>query len=122
MSGYIPPGVVETTDSVNGFGATTAPGAGATIVAAITPGAGQWLVQISCGASAGTPVAADVGNMQLKKTAGTLVNLPNPINGVAPMPPIKVTLAAADTLSIVAIAAATAGVVYEALITATKLA
>jgi hypothetical protein len=122
MSFYVPPGVVESADSVNGFGATTAPGAGGDVVAAFTPGVGTWLIQISLGASAGTPGAADVGNMKLMKNAATVCVLANPINRIAPMPPVRLTLLATDTIGIKAVVVATAGVVYEALLTATKLA
>ena len=97
------------------------PLSGGTIVSAINPGAGTWRVEVTCGTTAGSPVLADVANMQLNKNAGAVATLGNPVSGFAPMPAIKVTLAAADTLSIVAIGAATASVIYAAMLTATKV-
>jgi hypothetical protein len=108
----------DTVDSVVGFGAVTAPGAGGAIVANLTPAAGTYLVR---GTGAGSPVAADVGNMQLNKNGSLFAKLGNPIANVAPMPPIRITLNGTDTIGVVAIAAATAGVVYTATLSLQRL-
>lgn len=110
----------ETQDSSQNAGAASAPGAGGTVVAAITPGAGTFVVRVTCGTTGGTPVIGDIANMQLNKNAGAFAKLGNPINTVAPMPPLRVTLVAGDTLSIVAIGAATASVIYHAMLTAQR--
>jgi hypothetical protein len=103
-------------DSAQIGGSATAPTAGTNISGTLTPGAGTWLLYVSVGVGGGSPVAADVGNFQLMKNAAVLTKLPSGIGTVQPTPfgPIRVTLAAADTVSVQAVGNGTASVGYTA--------
>lgn len=113
-------------DTTNGnAGIVAAPGAGAA-VASITPGAGTYEVQVITAFSLGIPAAADGTNMRLQRSATGPLNLTTfftppvlsvPTNHRVP----RVTLAAAETLTVNAIAAATAGVSYAAEIIAQRV-
>lgn len=119
---FIVPGLQDLSDSLQAGGAVTAPGAGAAIATVAAPPAGTYLVTVSAGTGAGTPVAADVGNMQLKKGATVVALLAHPISTTAPMPPVRVTLDGSTALTVNAVGVATAGVVYVATIVAVRVA
>lgn len=109
--------------SQSAYGSVTAPGAGATI-ATLTPGAGTWEVTVAThlvGASA----AVDASNMALSAPGfgpDTLI-----VDNSSPSVPFEngpyiVNLAAAQALTVTAIAAGTAGVAYQAQIIASQVA
>jgi hypothetical protein len=98
-----------------------APGSGAT-VATVTPGtAGLWEISGTVSISGTTVAAAETNNVRLKQSAATvLANIPIGVNGTtgapgaAPFGPVTLSLSAADTVSVVAVAAATASSIYGA--------
>lgn len=108
-----------------GIGTVAAPGAGA-VIATHQPPAGNagelHEVEITAWLAAGTPAAADLNNMAFKFGGGTITAIPviNALNV-----PVKTklywTAAAATPMAVIAVGAATAGVTYAALITATKI-
>ena len=105
-----------------------APGAGAT-VATITPGtAGLWEITGSVSISGTTAAAADSNNFKLVQTSTTKIgNIPYEVpstgggSGTVPIPAVVLQLAAADTVSIQAVGAATAGSVYAAALVARRV-
>lgn len=108
-----------------GIGAVSAPGAGATIATHTPPvgNAGELHeIEITAWLASGTPAAADLNNMAFKFGGGTITSIPvaQAINV-----PIKTkfywTAAAGTAISVIAVAAATAGVTYAAFISATKI-
>ena len=108
-------------DSSVGAGNATAPLANGVIVAAFIPGvAGVYEIFVTAGTGV-AGAAADVGNMQLNKTGVAYLRLANPANGSVTLGPFRLTLGVADTLSVVAIGAGTAAVVYTASVTATRI-
>lgn len=95
-------------------GSVVAPGAGATIVSLTGLAAGQYTVNWNVGLQ-GAAAAADANNFQFRSGSGLNVASVNPgVAGDYPQVPIEVTVGAADTMSIVAIGAGTAGVTYSA--------
>ena len=110
--------------SQSAVGHTTAPAAGAAICTLTTPGAGTYLIEVSNGFQGGSPTAAaDCSNFQLQVGATVIGPLaPVPIAGTqfaVGQVFYNVTVPAATSVTINAIGAGTAGVVYAAGITAT---
>lgn len=104
-------------DTLSAGANVTAPAAGANVVNLAAPPAGSYEVRIAAAVGAGA-VAADNGNVQLKKGAAVvLTNLPT--TG-AEQALERVTLDGATALTLVAVGAATAGVVYTGRISATR--
>lgn len=109
--------------TVQASGSVATPAAGAAI-ATVTPGvAGLWEVQIWWSLS-GTLVVGDANNLQLRQTAAVRLS-PLPIPATANLfpPPVTVvlSLSAVDTVSVNAIAAASASAVYNAVIVARQV-
>jgi hypothetical protein len=101
-------------------GSVSAPGAGATI-ATVTPGvAGLYEITGTVAISGTTAAAADANNMRLRQNSTSLLaNIPIGLAttgnlGAVPFGPVLAQLAAADTVNVVAVGAATAGSVYGA--------
>lgn len=100
-----------------------APGAGAT-VATVTPGtAGLWEVYGTISVAGTTVGTADSANMRLRQTATTvLANIPLTVQATtgtdesAVYGPVILNLSAVDTVNIIAVGAATAGSIYQAMI------
>lgn len=115
----------DTTVTAQVASVAAAPGAGA-VVATVTPGiAGIWEVSGTVSVSGTTVATADSNNMQLRQAAAAkLTNIPNAVNGTsgapgaAPFGPVLLNLSAADTVSVVAVGAATASSIYAAQIVA----
>jgi hypothetical protein len=110
-------------ESLSAAGVATAPGAngiltGATIT---TPPQGTYLVRANCFYVAGTPAAADDNNIQIREGSTLIarVAMPRAINvmGVAQA---YVTVDGATSITLNAIGAATAGVVYSGVIIAER--
>jgi hypothetical protein len=97
-------------------GSAVAPAAGATI-ASITGVSGgsfdvKWTVELT-----GAAAAADLNNFVLTNNAGNILASVNPAAaGTYPQQPAEATMAFADTVSVKAIGAGTAGVTYTATI------
>jgi hypothetical protein len=108
-------------DSIVYFGTATAPGAGGDILAASTPGvAGTY--QVVCTVSVGKDgIEADVGNIEFMKQAALFLKLANPAPGMAQFS-WRMTITAANTIGVKAIAAATAATVYCATVVMTQVA
>lgn len=107
--------------SVNGSGNATAPGADGTIASTPVLNPGTYIISWSVGL-AGAAAAADANNFVLEQDTGpvTIVGSVNPgTAGQWQQLPVTVTLTAASTISVEAIGAGTAGVVYSAQIVAT---
>lgn len=106
-------------DSLNAGANVTAPGAGAAIATLAAPPKGVYEVRVAAKTGAGT-VAADDGNVQLKAGATVLVGAV-PTSGQEIVLD-RVTLDGATALTLNAVGAATAAVVYTGRITATRVA
>ncbi len=108
-----------------GIGAVTAPAAGATI-ATHTPPPGNngelHEIEIYTWLSAGAPAAGETNNVQFKFGAGAITDLPMipTLNQVMRFK-FYWTAATGTAISVIAKAAGTAGVTYNAFITATKI-
>lgn len=104
-------------DSVQAAGKVTAPGAGAAICTLAAPPAGVYAIEVDLVVSANT----DVNNMKMQKQA---VDLFNPIlagNLNVSQHNYRITLNGSQNLTINAVIAGTAGVVYQAQIIATRV-
>lgn len=105
-------------DSLTAAGQATAPAANAAIVTlAVT--AGVWDVAVMAALPLGNPVAADVANMIFKNNGVAVGNGLFCDGGTTWLK--RVTVAGAQNFTVNAIAAGTAGVVYLASITATRI-
>ena len=107
-------------DTLYGSGSATAPGAGATIATLAAPPAGVYMLRVTLGQGpAATIAAADCGNWKLTKSgasfiaAGLASNCEVVVN--------RITLDGSTTITVAALGAATAGVVYTASIKATRI-
>lgn len=117
------PVAVGISDSVAQAGVATAPTAGTAIVAAFDPTGGvgaEYEIRVTVGTGVAA-AAADVGNMQLNKSGSAYVRLANPANGSVTLGPFRTFIPATNTLSVTAIANATAAVVYTATIIVTRV-
>lgn len=108
-----------------GIGTVSAPGVGATIATHQPPAgnAGELHeIEITAWLSSGTPAAADLNNMAFKFGGTTISAIPvvNALN-VPTKSKFYFNAAAGTPFSVIAVAAATAGVGYSAFITATKI-
>lgn len=112
------PGTQTGADTLSTGATVIAPGVGVAVATLAAPAAGVYEVRVSAQTGAGA-VAADNGNMQLKKGAAALVAA-LPTGGQEQMVD-RVTLDGATALTVNAIAAATAGVPYTARISATRV-
>lgn len=102
-------------------GSVVAPAAGATIVTLTGIPAGTYTVEIVTSLQ-GAAAAGDANNFKLTPSTGNAVVLPNPgAAGNFPQEEIQVTLGAAGTLTITAVAIGTAGVTYSATISITPI-
>jgi len=118
------PEIVETSegfvDTLFGQGSVSAPGAGATIATLAAPPAGTYNLRITLGQGpAGTIAAADCGNWKITKSGASFIAA-----GLASNCEIvidRITLDGATTITVNALVAATAGVVYTASIKATRV-
>jgi hypothetical protein len=105
-------------DSIQAAGKVTAPGLGAAIVTLAAPPAGVYQVEVDVSVSA---AGADANNMKMQKQGVDLFNpiLVNNLNVSQHM--YRVTLNGSQNLSINAVAAGTAAVVYLAQLVATRV-
>lgn len=104
----------STATDLQNSGNQTAPAAGTTIATLTGIAAGTYTVNWTVGLQ-GAAAAADANNFQLVDTAGTLIASVNPgAAGEYPQPPVVVTLNAGNSVSIKAIGAGTAAIVYSA--------
>jgi hypothetical protein len=102
-------------------GSVNGPAAGA-VIATLTPGAGTWEITCWAATALGVPVAGDEANMGYYRNAVLQTVLPHTSSLGGPFGPFRVILAAVDTVSVRAIGAGTAGVVYVAGILARSVA
>jgi hypothetical protein len=119
----VQPSVLAT--SVAATGRVVAPGVGVAIVTIAAPPAGTYDVQVKCYFDVGAPVAADTNNMEFRVGAGVISALlvaPALQTNVGADFLFRVVLSGAQALSINATGAATAGVGYDAFISATRIA
>lgn len=115
----------DTQVTAHAAASAAAPGALGT-VATVTPGtAGLWEISGTVSISGTTVAANETNNMQLRvTTTAVLTNIPIAVNGVTgapgavPFGPVVVSLTAANTVNVVAVAAATASSIYGAQIVA----
>jgi hypothetical protein len=112
------PGGQTGADTLSIGGNAVAPGVGVAVATLAAPPAGVYEVRVSAQTGAGT-LAADNGNMQLKKGAAAVVAA-LPTGGQEQIVD-RVTLDGATALTVNAVAAATAGVPYTARISATRV-
>lgn len=105
-------------DTLAATGAATAPGAGAAIVTLAIPTAGVYDVTVIAALPLGTPVAADLTNMQFRNNAVAVALV---FTDAQQTPFKRVTVSGAVNLTVNAVAAGTAGVTYLATISATRL-
>lgn len=102
-------------------GNAVAPAAAQTIVSLVGLAAGTYTVQWTVGLQ-GAAAAADADNFQFRSGAGLNVASVNPgAAGEYPQVAIETTVGPADTMSIIAIGAGTAGVTYAADISITPM-
>lgn len=106
-------------DTLAAAGNVTAPGAGAAIATLAAPPAGAYEIRVSLERGGAASVAADIGNFAIKKGATTLVAA---AQAGADIVLERVTLDGASAVTVNAVGAATAGVVYSASIRATRVA
>jgi hypothetical protein len=114
--------------TVQGGSTASAPGAGGTVVS-ITPGtAGLWEVTAALGVTGTTVASADSNNMALYQTAtARLSPIPFAVQStvgtasIVTPPPVILNLAAADTVKVQAVGAATSGSVYAASLVARRV-
>jgi hypothetical protein len=112
------PGAPAGADSLSIGGNVTAPAAGAAIATLAAPPAGVYEVRVAAAVGAGA-VAADNGNVQLKK--GAAVHTANlPTTGTEQVID-RVTLDGATAVTLNAVGVGTAAVVYTGRITATRV-
>jgi hypothetical protein len=122
----IPPGAADPitpTGSAAQWGLQNAPGAGTVIAATPSLPGGVYLVKWSV-VLTGTLAAADEGNIGLFNGAGLVVNHISGINvgTIEAQPDVQVVIPAGGAvISAKAVAAATAGSVYQATIVATRI-
>jgi hypothetical protein len=116
----------DTQPTVQAAAVVTGAGAGATI-ATITPGAaGLWEISGTVSIE-GTTTTADSNNMRLRQNSTSVLALipygvaSTGFQGAVPFGPVVVSLAAADTVNVVAIAAAGGSAVYGAQIVARQV-
>lgn len=106
-----------------GSAKVTAPGAGAALVTSLPPtGKGLYRIQVVAYLSGAAPAAADNQNIEFRFGATTLASLP--LVPAANVPTVWETYFASDgatNFSVNATAAATAGVIYNVVFTATKV-
>ena len=113
-------------DSVNALPTkTTAPTAGTalcTLSSTVLP-VGTYEVEVSIGFGAGSPVSADAINFELKAGSTVVAGLMTPpsLSGALKQPVLRVSLDGSTSLTVNAIANATAAVDYLASITATRI-
>lgn len=112
------PGTPVGADTLSIGGNSVAPGAGVAVATLAAPPAGVYEVRVSAQTGAGT-VAADNGNMQLKKGAVVVVAA-LPTGGQEEIVD-RVTLDGATALTVNAIGVSTAGVPYTARLSATRV-
>lgn len=99
----------------------SAPGAGGT-VATVTPGtAGLWEVTGTISISGTTVAATETNNLRLKQTSTTILsNIPIGVtsttgsSGAVPFGPVILNLSNSDTVTVVAVSAATGSSIYGA--------
>jgi hypothetical protein len=101
-----------------------APGAGAAFTTLVAPAAGTYEVAVTVGYDVGAPAAGEINNMKIQRGG---VDLYNPIQVLSVLNNIqtyryRITFSGAQTLSVNAIAAGTAGVGYSGAILATRVA
>lgn len=99
--------------------AVAAPAAGATI-ATLALAAGTWDVGVTT-LIAGTVLALDTTNMVVKGGSTTFYNAPTSLNGSASPQPVRRFLTAGNSVTVTAVAAATAGSIYSAVISAVRV-
>jgi hypothetical protein len=126
MPTYTPTQVANVRDqsiTVQGGGVQTAPTATTVIATATVLTAGLYEFVVTYGVGAGSPVIGDVGNMNVKHGTTAVTTLPVTI-GATPNAPVTVirNCAANDTITVTAVANATAGVGYTATIVGRLLA
>jgi hypothetical protein len=129
-SGYAYLGVASFRDAwttVQAGGTAVGPAGGGTVVTC-TPGtAGYWEVTATLGLSGTTIAAADSNNMALYQTSTAkfsplpLVCATAGITGSVTLPPVILSLSAADTVNVKALGAATGTAVYTAAVVARRV-
>lgn len=112
------------TNSITAAGKVTAPGAGVAIATTASLAVGTWDIDITTFIG-GTTAALEIDNARFLVGAGAFATLINPVPGAAGATAnakhsFRVQVATAGTVSVVANAAATAGAVYAANISATR--
>lgn len=111
-------------ETVSDFGTATAPGAGAELVdlAAAQLPHGRYRIDVECCFSAGTPAAADDGNFAIRRGA-TVVKRLATVRNTTTMFKASILLNLDGTLdvSVNTVGAGTAGVVYTASLSATRV-
>lgn len=108
-------------DSQMGSGAVTSPGVGAVIATTPALPAGVYSVLIVTFLGGSAPVAADFSNWQLKHgavSAGGLLGAPTPLQCERE----RITVAASEAITVNSPAAGTAGTIYAAFVSATRIA
>jgi len=113
-------------ESFSVYGSATAPGAGAAIssIASAQLPAGYYQIDVEASIDAGAPAAADRDNMEVREGATTIKRIVvNPVSNTVPARvSVRRVLDGATNVSVNAVGAGTASVVYRASITATRLA
>lgn len=115
--------VASTDDhSVSATASTTAPGAGAALATLTTPPRGIYRVRAEVVLAAGTPAAAEDINVEIRRAAvqQKRMVLGRTVGGEHTAECV-IEVDGAQNISLNAVAAATAGVVYLASLTATKI-
>jgi hypothetical protein len=111
-------------ETVADYGSATAPGSGAELVdlAGSQLPHGRYLIRAECIFSAGTPAAAEDGNFVIRKGATPVKRLVTArVTGQQFVAEIELNLDGATDVSVNTNGAATAGVVYSASLSATRL-
>jgi len=109
--------------SMGSVKASVAPGAGAALVTSLPPsGKGLYRIDVWAYLSAGTPAAADNGNLEFRFGGTALSSIPLiPALNVPTMWSTYFTSDGATNFSVNATGAATAGVAYNVFLVATKV-
>lgn len=111
------------TDSSGVTGRVVAPGAGG-VIATITPAAGTYDIDVFASYDVGAPAAAEINNMEFREGAAvvSVLQVLAIINVYGPGRSFRRVLDGATAISVNATAAGTAGVGYNAQITAIRIA
>lgn len=109
-------------DSIVASGAVTSPGAGAAIASIAAPGAGVYAVQATTWAADTAEVVANAFNLRLRHGAVSAGNLSSRSATPVTITRERLTVAAGEAIDVIAIAAATVGATYNAVIAATRIA